>query len=201
MMRFPPIADADLTDEQRTLVAEIASGPRGGVRGPFIALLHNPALAQRVQALGEYLRFGSTLPLDLIEIGVLVTARHWSCQHEWFAHARIARQAGVPQPLMDAIATGQPLPAPEPDQALVVRFCEQTHRNGEPAADTFAAAETRFGKAGVLDLLALCGYYSLLAMVLNTAAMAMPDGSAPPLAPLPTSPLPSSSPSSSAPTR
>lgn len=181
MSRFPPLADADMTPEQRAVAGEIAGGPRGGVRGPFIALLHNPELARRVQALGEHLRFGTDFSDDLTEIAVLVTARHWTCQNEWVPHAKFAQQAGLSDAIIDAIAQGIAPPGLNADQALVLRFAQETHRNGAPTPATYDEAQARFGRAGVLDLLALCGYYTLLAMVLNTAQLPLPGGVAPPL--------------------
>ncbi|MGE0800465.1 MAG: carboxymuconolactone decarboxylase family protein [Lautropia sp.] len=180
-LRFPPIADADLTPEQRAVAAEIAAGPRGGVRGPFVALLHQPALARHVQALGEHLRFGTTLSSDLIELAVLATAQRWQCRHEWIPHARLARLAGIGDDAIDAIAADQPPPGLTEDQALVLRFAQETQRGGAPADETFERAAARFGRAGVLDLLALCGYYTMLAMVLNTAQGPLPPDAAPPL--------------------
>lgn len=185
MSRFPVLADAEMSPEQRAVVAEISAGPRGGVRGPFIALLHHPALAQRIQALGEHLRFGTSFTDDLTEIAVLVTARHWTCQNEWVPHAKMAQRAGLSDAIIDAIAQGTPPPALTDDQALVMRFCEETLRQGQPSAPTYDAAQGRFTRAGVLDLLSLCGYYTMLAMILNTAQLPLADGVAPPLAPLP----------------
>lgn len=183
--RFPVIADHELTADQRAVVNEIASGPRGGVRGPFIALIHNPELTRRVQALGEHLRFGTSFSDDLTEIAVLATARHWTCQNEWVPHAKFAQKAGLPDAVIEAIAIGAPPPGLTADQALVLRFAEETLRLGQPAASTYDDAQARFGRAGVLDLLALCGYYTMLAMVLNTAQLPLADGVPPPLAPLP----------------
>ena len=185
MTRFPVIPHDELTADQRAVVDEIASGPRGGVRGPFIALIHNPALTRRVQALGEHLRFGTTFSDDLVEIAVLATARHWTCQNEWVPHAKFARNAGLSDAVIDAIAAGATPPGLTTDQALVLRFAQETLRAGQPASPTYDAAQARFGRAGVLDLLALCGYYTMLAMVLNTAQLPLPDGVPPPLAPLP----------------
>jgi 4-carboxymuconolactone decarboxylase len=182
--RFPAIPSEAMTEAQRALVAEIAGGPRGGVRGPFLALLHNPPLAHRIQALGEHLRFGTGLPQSLVEIAVLVTARRWTCQFEWVAHSRIARKEGVPEHIITAVAEGR---RPEPmtaDEALVHEIAKAAHATGELPDALFAAAEARFGRAGILVLLALCGYYAMLAMVLNTARPALPDGTPPPLAPL-----------------
>jgi 4-carboxymuconolactone decarboxylase len=182
--RFPTIAPGDYSEAQKALAAEIAGGPRGGVRGPFLALMHHPALAQRLQALGEHLRFGTGIPQSLVEIVVLVTARRWTCQYEWVAHERIARKEGVPEAIIAAIASGRrPSPMSE-DEALVHDVAWAAHESGALPDALFTAAEARFGKPGVLDLLAICGYYALLAMVLNTARPALPDGIAPPLAPL-----------------
>jgi 4-carboxymuconolactone decarboxylase len=182
--RFPLVPPDSYTDAQRVLAAEIAGGPRGGVRGPFLALMHNPALAQRVQALGEHLRFGTGIDPALVEVAVLVTARRWTCQYEWVAHARLARNAGLPETIIAAIAEGRRPEAMTPDQALVHDVAMAAHASGDLPDALFAAAEARFGKAGVLDLLALCGYYAMLAMVLNTARPPLPDGIAPPLEPL-----------------
>jgi 4-carboxymuconolactone decarboxylase len=156
--RFPAIAAEAMTEAQHTLVAEIAGGPRGGVRGPFLALLHNPPLANRVQALGEHLRFGTDLPQALVELVVLVTARRWTCQFEWFSHARIARKEGLPEPIIAAISEGR---RPDPmtqDEALAYDVAVAAHATGDLPDPLFAAAEARFGRAGILDLLALCGY-------------------------------------------
>lgn len=182
--RFPTVPPEAMTDAQRALVAEIAGGPRGGVRGPFLALLHHPPLAHRIQALGEHLRFGTGLPQTLVELVVLVTARRWTCQYEWVAHARIARKEGLAEHIIAAIAEGR---RPDPmtaEEALVHDIALAAHATGELPDALFAAAEARFGRAAILDLLALCGYYAMLAMVLNTARPALPDGTAPPLAPL-----------------
>lgn len=184
MTRFAALTPEAMTPEQKAVADEIAGGPRGGVRGPFVALLHHPALARRVQALGEHVRFGTQFPDMLIEIGVLVTARHWTCQHEWYAHEKLARRAGVPHAMIGAIAQGRRPEGMDVEQALVHDFCVEVHRDGEPSQQSYDAAHGRYGAEGVLDLLVLCGYYTTLAMVLNTARMPLPDGATSPLAPL-----------------
>ncbi|WP_439594396.1 carboxymuconolactone decarboxylase family protein [Falsiroseomonas sp.] len=182
--RFPAIPPERMTDAQREVAAAIAGGPRGSVRGPFLALLHHPALAMQIQGLGAHLRYGTGMPQALVELLILVTARRWSCQYEFFAHARIARSEGLPEPVIEAIAEGRRPEAMTEDQALVHDFAIAVHRDGKPTDALYAAAEARFGKPGVLDLLALAGYYTMLAMVLNTADPALPEGAVPPLKPL-----------------
>jgi len=179
--RFPKLTPEAMTGAQREVAAEIAAGPRGEVRGPFIALIHNAELARRIQQLGEHLRWKSKLPPELLEIAVLVTARRWNCQHEWYMHEKLARKANIDPRIVDAIAQGKEPPGMSPDEALVYKACQQAHESGRLDDDTFAALRGRFGLDGVLDLLALNGYYSMMAMVLNTASMPLPDNAAPPL--------------------
>ena len=173
-----------MTPEQREVAAEIAAGPRGEVRGPFVALLHHPALARRLQALGEQLRWGSSLPARLVELAVLVTARRWTCQHEWLMHERLARQAGLDAAVVEAIATGREPREMAPEEAAVYAFCREAHATGHVGEAAFEAVRSRFGLEGVLELLALSGYYSLMAMVLNSAGLPLPGNAGAPLVPL-----------------
>ena len=107
MSRFPKLTPEQMTPAQREVAAEIAAGPRGEVRGPFIALIHNAELARRIQSLGEHLRWKTKLPPKLVELAVLVTARRWTCQHEWFVHSELARKAGLDEQLIAAIRDGR----------------------------------------------------------------------------------------------
>jgi 4-carboxymuconolactone decarboxylase len=182
--RFPKLSPDVLTPAQREVAAEISAGPRGEVRGPFIALIHNAELARRIQQLGEHLRFNSKLAPRLLEIAVLVTARKWNCQHEWYMHEKIARKAGLDPRIIEALAQGKEPPGMSADEALVHRASRQAHASGRLDDETFAAARERFGLDGTLELLALNGYYSMMAMVLNTAGMPLPDNASPPLNPL-----------------
>ena len=179
--RFPRLTPEAMTPAQRAVAAEIAAGPRGEVRGPFIALIHNAELARRMQALGEHLRWHSKLPPALLELAVLFTARKWNCQHEWYMHEKLARKAGLEPRIFEAIAEGREPQGMSADQALVYKACRQAHAGGRLDDETFAAARERFGLDGVLELLVLNGYYTAMAMVLNTAGMALPDNAAPPL--------------------
>ena len=179
--RFPKLAPDAMSEAQREVAAEISAGPRGEVRGPFIALLHNAELARRIQQLGEHLRFHNKLPLATLEIAVLVTARRWNCQFEWYMHDKVARKAGLAAGIIDAIAQGKEPAGMSADEALVYKASRQAHASGHLDDATFTAARERFGLDGTLDLLALNGYYSMMAMVLNTAGMPLPDNAAPPL--------------------
>ncbi len=173
-----------MTPQQREVAAEIAAGRRGEVRGPFIALLHNPELARRVQKLGEHLRWEGKLPSSLKELAVLVTARRWTCQHEWLMHSKLALEAGLAASVIDAICEGTEPAGMSEDEKVVYAFCREAHATGRVGDAAFAAVAERFGLDGALELLALNGYYTLMAMVLNTAGMPLPDNASPPLKPL-----------------
>jgi 4-carboxymuconolactone decarboxylase len=182
MDRFPPIAPEEMNAAQRDVAARIADSPRGGIRGPFPALLHHPVLADRVQALGAHLRFGTGMPQKLVELAILVTARHWTAQYEWYAHEKIARREGLDPAIIAAIAEGRTPEAMPEDEAMVLAFARECLARGEPSDASFAALRDRFGLPGVLDLIAVAGYYSLVAIILNTARVPVPEGVAPPLA-------------------
>ena len=169
-----------MSAEQREVARAIAAGPRGEVRGPFIALLHHPALARHLQSLGEQLRWNSKLPPRLLELAVLVTARRWTCQHEWLIHEQLARKAGLDGAIVDALRERRDPPA-HGDEALVYAFCSEAHSSGRVSDHSFDSVRARFGLDGALELLVLCGYYTLMAMVLNTALLPLPGNAEPPL--------------------
>lgn len=170
-----------MTPEQREVAAEIAAGPRGEVRGPFIALIHNPELARRLQKLGEYLRWQGKLPPRLKELAVLVTARRWTCQHEWVMHSKLALEGGLAPEVVEAIKQGKDRIGLSPDEKAVYTFCREVHATGRAGDEAFNAVKERFGLDGALELLALNGYYTLMAMVLNTAGLPLPGNAEPPL--------------------
>lgn len=183
-MRLPPIPEADRTPEQQRVAKAIADGPRGNLRGPFNALLRSPVVADRVASLGAYLRFETSIPFELNELAILVTGRQWDAQYEFYAHAQLARKAGLPEHVIQAIAEGR---KPEPmtaDQALVWQFATELHANRNVSDATYAATKARFGEQGVIDLVAVQGYYVLVGMTLNVAGVPLPEGEPLPLKPL-----------------
>jgi len=182
--RLPPIPPAEYTPDQARVAAAIAGGPRGGLRGPFPAMLRSPVVAERFQLLGEYLRFNSSIPTALNELAILVTAREWSAQYEWYAHHLLALKAGLPQAIAEAIAEGRKPDGMDADQAMVWQFCSEMHRTKQVSDPTYAAVRDRFGEAGVIDLIAVSGYYVAVAMTLNIAQVPLPPGVPVPLKPL-----------------
>lgn len=184
MDRFPALTSEEMSEAQKKVAAAISSGPRGGVRGPFVALLHSPEAANRVQALGEHLRFGTPLPQRLLELAILIASRRWSCQFEWFVHEPLARKAGLDLAICDSIAAGQRPVSLQDDEKVVYDFCTTLQRTGFVDDDAFNAAVAKFGRPATLELVVVCGYYSMLAMVLNVANQTLPGGTQPPLKPL-----------------
>ena len=140
--------------------------------GPFVALLESPELLTRVSALGEYLRFRSALPPRLSEFIILITAAHWQQSYEWELHAPIALKAGVTQATVDALASGQPPTDLSEDEAALYDFCRAVHAGGRQAEAARARAVQAVGEQGAIDAIGICGYYALLAMVLNTGLRA-----------------------------
>lgn len=183
--RFPPLESDEMTPEQRRVADAIVAGPRGGLRGPFQAWLRSPELADRLQKLGEHLRFSSSVPRRLNELAILITARAWDAQFEWWAHQRLALEAGLAQEVTDDIAAGRRPSALRPDEAVVYDFCSELRRTRRVGDSAFAAALDLLGPQGVIDLIAVSGYYDLVSMTLNVAEVEVPEGREPPLKPLP----------------
>jgi len=175
--RFPPIEPGAMSDAQRTLADDIASGPRGDLAGPWTALLRSPAIGSRFQLLGEEIRFRATIDPALKELAVLLTARKWTSHFEWHMHRRLAIDAGLPSALVDAIANGDVPGIMQPDQQAVHRFCTELLETGRVSDPTFDDAEALLGEAGVIELVCTVGYYSLVAFVVNVDRQPVPaDG-------------------------
>ena len=157
------------------------SGPRKGAVGPFNALLRSPDVADRVQRVGEYVRFQTTIPAPLNELAILITGRFWNAQFEFWAHSRLARTAGLPDAIIDAVAEGRRPSPMSDDEQIVYDFCTEMFRDKAVSDAAFKAVVGRFGEQGVIDLIAACGYYSIVSMVLNVDRYPVPAGEQPPL--------------------
>jgi 4-carboxymuconolactone decarboxylase len=182
--RFPLLAEAAMTPRQRQAHDAIVSGPRKGAVGPFNALLRSPEVADRVQKVGEYVRFHTSIPAALNEMAILITGRFWSAQFEFWAHRRLAREAGLGDAIIDAIAEGSRPAAMSDDERTVYDFCTELFRDRAVSDSAFKAVVDRFGEQGVIDLIAATGYYSIVSMVLNVDRYPLPAGEQPPLKPV-----------------
>ncbi|NKB57642.1 MAG: carboxymuconolactone decarboxylase family protein [Alphaproteobacteria bacterium] len=183
MSRLAALDPENMTSAQKKAHDGIASGPRGSVRGPFAALLHNPGVADAVQRMGAALRFDGTLPDNLREIAILVTGRFWTAQYEWWAHARIALEAGVDEAIVNAMAQRRRPSFVKSDEAAVYEFCTELHEKQSVSDENYAWVVEQLGEAGAVELIALCGYYTIISMTLNVAQTEIPDGIEPPLRP------------------
>jgi len=181
--RFKPLVESAMSEAQLKAVREVASGPRGRLDpdGPSALLLRSPDLMSRTQKVGEYLRFNSSLPRRLNEFAILITARQWNAQLEWFVHQPLAVKAGVAPAVTADLAQGRHPAGMAEDEEIVYQFCKEVHETKTVSDSIFKAAVDKFGERGVIDLIGLTGYYTMLAMVLNVARQPLPNGAPPPL--------------------
>ena len=184
--RMPPIPEDKMTEAQKKAIEEFKEA-RGHSRigGPFVPLLRSPEILSRARAVGDYVRFNSVLPQRLSEFAILITARHWTQQYEWKAHSAIAERAGLDPKIIGAVAQGSRPEQMAEDESIVYDFCMELLQNQSVSDVTYTKAVMSFEEKGVIDTIGIVGYYSLLAMVMNTARTPLPEGVAPPLAPFP----------------
>jgi 4-carboxymuconolactone decarboxylase len=175
--RLPTIAPSDYTAEQKQAAADFEAARKVPVFGPFEPLMYSPQVMSQARAMGDYLRYKSAIGTTLSELAILVTAREWTQDYEWYVHHPIALKAGIKPEVADAIADGRRPTGMSDDEDIVYEFSIELHRTKRVSDTTFARAEKRFGKQGVVDLTGINAYYTLLAMQLNMAQYQMPkDG-------------------------
>ena len=183
--RMPPLVAEDMTQAQRAAVAELASVRGITPRGPWVPLLRSPEVMMRARAMGDYLRFNSALPPRLSEFVILMTAREWRQQYEWYAHHDIAIEAGLRPDIVEAIADGRRPDGLAEDEAILYDLFNELNRNKHVSDETYARALSHFGEPGVIDTVGIIGYYTFLAMIMNTARTSLPGGAEPALPALP----------------
>ncbi|MEM8951102.1 MAG: carboxymuconolactone decarboxylase family protein [Pseudomonadota bacterium] len=179
MSRLPDLDYADMSDEQKRIHDEIAAGPRGAVVGPLKVWLRSPALADRAQKLGAHARYYSSLPPHLSELAILITGAIWKADFEWFSHVGPARDAGISEAVIEAIRTGQEPPLGDEPSRAVYAVAREMHEIRRLSDDTFQAARKALGEQGLVDLIGILGYYTLISMTLNAFEVENPDGSTP----------------------
>lgn len=176
MTRMPLPDDADLTPRQQEVLDTVRNGPRGGVRGPFGAWIQSPEFAVLAQELGAHVRFRSCLNDRVREVVICTTAAHLRAQYEWFAHARIAREAGVAETTLEAIRKGEAPKGLPADEAQAFAFTDELLRTKRVSDATYAKSTEMFGKEGVVEIVGASGYYTLVGLTLNVADVPLPDG-------------------------
>ena len=168
-----------MSAEQRRVHDKIVSGRRGKIQGPLRAALHNAELAERWSALGELLRYSTTLPPRLSELAILVTGRACQSPFEWHAHRVEAEKVGIEANVIEALLAQRMPEGVSPDDAAVLRFADELNRYRSVSDATYAEALARFGERGVVELTALVGYYTMVAMTLNAHEIPLPEGAVP----------------------
>ena len=185
MSRLAPLDFDQLAPDQQTVVDKLLSGPRGGMRGPFESLLRRPELCDRVQHLGAYCRFDTTLPGEVAELAIILTGKHWTAQFEFWAHARLALEAGLPNDIIEAVRTDDSPTFPDGDRGdqyrAVYDLVTEYFSTNRVSDATYQQAVAALGEEGVVDLIGVVGYYGLVSFTLNVFEVPVPEGEAEPL--------------------
>jgi 4-carboxymuconolactone decarboxylase len=175
--RFKTLTPETMTPEQKPVAERIASGPRGGLRGPFNAMLRAPELAALQANLGENLRFKSFFSDRLKEFAIIIVGRHWTAQYEWYAHHKLALKAGVSPQVCDAIAEGKRPSGMTADEEAIYDFAMELLNTKQVSDRNFAAMKDKFGERGIAELIFLISHYTSVSMFLNVDKHPLPaDG-------------------------
>jgi 4-carboxymuconolactone decarboxylase len=194
--RFKRIPVTEMSPAQKQYFDALMAGPVSGtgsaavVQGatslgaPFNVYMRSPVLAQSFRTTGEYLRFKSSIPFRLNEFAILITARQWTAQYEWFAHHRLAMKAGLDPAIAADLAVGKRPANMKPDEEAVYNFCTELYETKAVSDASYKAIVDLYGEQGVVDLIAVSGYYVMVAMILNVNRTPLPAGNPLPLQPL-----------------
>lgn len=180
MSRYRTLTPQDMTPAQRRVHDLIVAGRRGRFGGPFQLLIRAPEICEHAAELGEHLRWGTSLPDRLSELAIIATARFWRAQYEWYAHAPLAEKAGVPPAAIEAIRLGEEPSFTKADEALVYRICRELQRSQRLSDSTFEEAIATLGETGLVEVIAILGYYTLIGNTLNAFQVPLPEGATPP---------------------
>lgn len=151
----------------------------GGLAGPFNAFVTAPDAGRRLSSLGQVLRFGTSIERRLSEVAIITTGARWQAEFEWWAHARMAREHGVSDAVILAIGRGEDPPFEAEDERAVYAVAQQLTRTGRVDQEVYAAAHALLGDTGMVELVALCGYYTLVCYLLNAFTVPLPPDATP----------------------
>jgi len=182
--RFRPLTYKEMTPEQKAMVDHLLAGERAGMGGPFNVLLRSPEMGDLGQQLGARMRFHNSLPPNVRETVIILTARWWGAQYEWNAHKRAALQNGVSPQIVDAIATGKRPAGMDAKTEAAYNFVTELFKTRQVSDATFQAAKDQFGERGIVDIIGLSGWYNLVSMALDVDRYPLPNGAQPELKPL-----------------
>lgn len=177
--RIPLLGAEGLTPEQRCVYDKVVSGPRGVVVGPLRAALHSPELASRWSDLGEQLRYRTSLLERQSELAIIMVARHWNSDTEWAIHSEIAKNAGVSDETIQSIRIAEPPQFDDPVEALIYEFTRQLLSIGQVSDEVYCGLYGLFDEVWIVELTALIGYYTMVAMSLNAHHIPIPANTGP----------------------
>ncbi len=175
-MRLRTLSPGEMSDDQKAIYAESTASKRGVVTPPLRAWIHAPEVARHANRLGAFLRYDTTLGPRYSELAILVTARTWSAQFEWYAHKKMALEAGLEPAIVDAINHRRTPVFDDAKARLVYDFATVLNRDRKVPDALYREAVATLGETGVVELVGLLGYYSLVSMTLNTFDVGIPDG-------------------------
>ena len=176
MTRTPFLKPEEMSPDQRRIYEEIYASRGTWLNGPFAPMLHSPPLADSAQKLGEFVRYHTSLPPVLTELAIIMVARHYDCPFEWVQHARIALAAGVPAEVVEAIRNGKSPAGQAANAQIIYDFAHALLTTNRIPDKLYDAARSAFGVTGVVELVGLMGYYTLIAFCLNAHEVPMPAG-------------------------
>jgi 4-carboxymuconolactone decarboxylase len=175
-MRIKLPSPEDMSSDQRQTYDEAIAGKRGRPPAPMMAWLNSPEMARHATRLGEVLRFDTIFPARLSEIAILVTARHWTSHYEWFAHKRLALAGGMDPTIADAIRDRRTPVFDDPQAKMIYDVAKSLHEGHGLTQPLYDEAVEALSLRGVVEIIGLCGYYTMVSMTLNTFEFALPDG-------------------------
>lgn len=174
--RLPTIPPAAYTPEQSQASADFETARKGPVFGPFEPLMHSPEVMTLSRSMGDYLRYKSAIGNTMSELVILIVAREWTQDFEWWYHYPLALKSGISKEIADAIAEGRRPVGMSADEDMIYNYTTELTKNKQVSDVTFERVKSRFGTKGVVDLTGIAGYYTLLAMQLNSAKYKIPSG-------------------------
>jgi 4-carboxymuconolactone decarboxylase len=175
-MRIKLLSPDGMNADQKATYEEAVAGKRGAAPAPMMAWLNSPDMARHATRLGEQLRFNTMFPPKLSEIAILVTARHWTAHYEWWAHKRLALKGGLDVAIVDAIRDRRTPSFDDPKAAMIYDVAKSLHEGHGLAQPLYDAAIALLGERGLVEIIGLCGYYTMVSMTLNTFDFGLPDG-------------------------
>ncbi len=179
MKRIPIVKFDELTAEQRSAYDQIGASRDGQVLEVFMALMHRPELSRRTQYIGEYLRYFNCLAQNLSELAILVTARHWNCEYAWHYHVPDALEGGLAPEIIEALRTGRRPDFEDAEGAAVYAYVDELQANRKISDETYQRVLEALGVKAIVELTALSGYYTMMAMTLNEHRVPLPAGAEP----------------------